>query len=688
MPIMLMNPAARFESFFREFRSASGTPVYREKIKQLTVTASRSLIVDFNHLVSFDPELARNTLEHPDRFLPAASHALRTILEESDSEYLEKAERVYVRLSNFPEEYYVSLRRLRAEHMGRLIVISGILVRSTEVKPRLVEAVFKCRRCGELMTILQEDRVMITPAECINPNCRRRGPFDLLVEESTFIDWQKIRVQEKPEDLPPGQLPRSIDAILTDDIVDIARPGDRVTIIGVLRPIQEGLTGKRAKLVTFNTILEVNNVEIVGAEAEKLEISEEDEQKIKQLAQDPYITQKIIRSIAPSIYGYEHIKEAIALLLFGGVPKEMPDKHRIRGDINVLLLGDPGVGKSQILQYVARIAPRGLYTSGRGATAAGLTAAVMKDPDSGTMLLEAGALVLADQGVACIDEMDKMREQDRVALHEAMESGMLSIAKGGIVATLNARTSILAAANPALGRYNPYRPPSENFSLPPTILSRFDLIFVMIDKPAREHDEKMVDHILHLHREYSSEEPPPIPPELLRKYIAYARKNVKPKLSTEAVKKLRDFYLEMRSKGEQPDAPVPITARQLEALVRLAEARAKMALRSEVTIEDAEAAIKLMKASLQQIGRDMESGLYDIDTIYLGSPKSQRDKMQVILDIISGLEAELGGPVPVERIISEAATENIDRKFVEKALNRFLTDGLLFEPKQGYVKRV
>lgn len=685
---MQLNPQARFEAFLREYRSASGAPTYREKIKQLTVSGSRSLIVDFNHIVAFDPELARMILEYPDRYLPAANQALKSILQETDSEYLDKVERVYVRLSNFSEEYSIPLRKLRAEHIGKLIVVNGILVRATEVKPRLVEAVFRCRRCGELMSIPQEERVLITPAECANPNCRRKGPFDLQVEESTFIDWQKIRMQEKPEDLPPGQLPRGIDAIITDDIVDVARPGDRVTLVGILRPVPESLVGRRAKLVTFNTILEVNNVEVVGAEAEKLEISEEDEQKIKQLSQDPYVTQKVIRSIAPSIYGYEQIKEAIALLLFGGVPKEMPDKHRIRGDINVLLLGDPGVGKSQILQYVARIAPRGLYTSGRGATAAGLTAAVMKDPDSGTMLLEAGALVLADQGVACIDEMDKMREQDRVALHEAMESGMLSIAKGGIVATLNARTSILAAANPALGRYNPYRPPSENFSLPPTILSRFDLIFVMIDKPAREHDERMADHILHLHREYSSEEPPPIPPDLLRKYIAYARKNIKPRLLPEAVEKLREFYLDMRSKGEQPDAPVPITARQLEALVRLAEARAKMALRNEVTVEDAEAAIRLMKASLQQIGRDIESGLFDIDTIYLGSSKSQRDKMQVVLDIISGLEAELGGPVPVERIVSEAAAENIDRKFVEKALNRFLSDGLLFEPKQGYVKRV
>ncbi|MEM1722733.1 MAG: minichromosome maintenance protein MCM [Candidatus Jordarchaeales archaeon] len=685
---MQINPQARFESFLMEYRSFSGSPLYREKIKQLTVSGSKSLIVDFNHLVAFDPELARMTIEHPDRYLTAANNALKSILQETDPEYLEKVERVYVRLSNFPEEYRIPLRKLRAEHIGKLIVVNGILVRATEVKPRLVEAVFRCRRCGELISIFQEDRVLVTPVECTNPNCRRKGPFDLQIEESTFIDWQKVRMQERPEDLPPGQLPRSIDAVMMDDIVDTARPGDRVTIIGILRPVPESLTGKRAKLVTFNTILEVNNIEVVGAEAEKLEISEEDEEKIKQLAQDPYVVQKIIRSIAPSIYGYEHIKEAIALLLFGGVPKEMPDKHRIRGDINVLLLGDPGVGKSQILQYVARIAPRGLYTSGRGATAAGLTAAVMKDPDTGTMILEAGALVLADQGVACIDEMDKMREQDRVALHEAMESGMLSIAKGGIVATLNARTSILAAANPALGRYNPYRPPSENFSLPPTILSRFDLIFVMIDKPAREHDEKMADHILHLHREHSSEEPPPIPPDLLRKYIAYARKNVKPRLSQEAVKKLREFYLEMRSKGEQPDAPVPITARQLEALVRLSEARAKMALRDEVTVEDAEAAIRLMKTSLQQIGRDIESGLFDIDTIYLGSPKSQRDKMQMILDIINSLEAELGGPVPIERIISEAAAENIDKKFVEKAINRFLSDGLLFEPKQGYVKRV
>jgi replicative DNA helicase Mcm len=422
----------------------------------------------------------------------------------------------------------------------------------------------------------------------------------------------------------------------------------------------------------------------LGKEPETAMPSPEEEEKILELARDPWIHQKIINSIAPSIYGYDHIKEAIMYLLFGGVPKNLPD-ITIRGEMNALLVGDPGTAKSQLLQYVSRIAPRGLYTSGRGTTAAGLTAAVIREKGGG-MSLEAGALVLADKGIACIDEMDKMRPEDRVAIHEAMEQHTVSVAKGGIVATLNARTAILAAANPTLGRYEPHRTVAENISLPVTILSRFDLIFVLRDVPNKESDGKMSMHILELHRKGSSPVEPPISAELLRKYISYA-KSFKPVLSSDALKRLNDFYLAMRSASEAEGSPVAITARQLESLVRTAEARARAALKKEVQAEDAEAAVAIMKRSLEEVGIDLSSYKIDIDIIMTGRSKSMRDRLQIILTALIEMEKETG---MAEKEALETELEQkykISRAEADRLLSQLLREGTIYEPREGYLKK-
>ncbi|MEM3628827.1 MAG: minichromosome maintenance protein MCM, partial [Candidatus Bathyarchaeia archaeon] len=393
---------------------------------------------------------------------------------------------------------------------------------------------------------------------------------------------------------------------------------------------------------------------------------------------------RIINSIAPSIYGYEHVKEAIMYLLFGGVPKTLPDIS-IRGELNVLLVGDPGTAKSQLLQYVARIAPRGLYTSGRGTTAAGLTAAVIREKGGG-MSLEAGALVLADKGIACIDELDKMRPEDRVAIHEAMEQHTVSVAKGGIVATLNARTAILAAANPALGRYEPRRTITENISLPVTILSRFDLIFVLRDVPNKEVDGKMSEHILEIHRRGSNPVEPPIPTDLLRKYISYA-KSIKPVLTDDALRRIKDFYLTMRSASESEGSPIAITARQLESLIRLAEARARAALRTEVLAEDAEAAITIMKRSLEEVGIDLSSHKIDIDLIMTGKPKSLRDKLQILLSVLAEMEREIGMVEKAALINRLEAEYNIPRNEIERLIAQLQREGTIYEPREGFLKK-
>jgi replicative DNA helicase Mcm len=516
------------------------------------------------------------------------------------------------------------------------------------------------------------------------PDCGRDGPFEFSQEESTFIDSQDLRLQEKPEDLPPGQLPRVLAVKLVgDEIVDIARPGDHVSIVGIVRAFAPSLMGM-GKLRTFILQLDANSIEVLGKEPETSPPTPEEEAKILQLSKDPTVHRKIMTSIAPSIFGLEHIKEAIMYLLFGGVSKTLPDVN-VRGEMNALLIGDPGTAKSQLLQYVARIAPRGLYTSGRGTTAAGLTAAVVREK-GGSMSLEAGALVLADKGIACIDEMDKMRPEDRVAIHEAMEQHTVSVAKGGIVATLNARTAVLAAANPSLGRYEPNRTVAENISLPVTILSRFDLIFVLRDVPNKESDGKMSRHILEIHRRGISPVEAQVDAELLRKYVSFA-KGIRPELSNEALNRLSEFYLAMRSASETEGSPVAITARQLESLVRVAEARARVALRKEVTAEDAEAAIAIMKRSLEEVGIDMSSYKVDIDLIMTGRPKSIRDRLSIVLSTLMDLE-KVTGIVEKDALVNELETKHkIPKGEVERMIGQLLREGTIYEPREGCLKK-
>ncbi|MCK4474489.1 minichromosome maintenance protein MCM, partial [Candidatus Bathyarchaeota archaeon] len=641
-----------------------------------------SLTVEFEDLLAFDQRLAEEILENPEEYLKHANNAAYAQLQIEDPEYADSIERATVGLVRLLEA--AALRKLGSAHIGKLVMVEGIVVRSTPVRPMVMQAAFRCKRCGTTTYVNQTGPFLRAPFVCSDPSCRRKGPFDFIQEETTFTDSQELRVQERPEDLPPGQLPRALSIkLLGSEIVDVARPGDHVSTVGIARAVAPTLPTV-GKLRAFTLHLDVNSINVLGKEPEMVLPSPEEEEKILELAKDPWIHRKIINSLAPSIYGYDHIKEAIMYLLFGGVSKPLPD-ITIRGEMNVLLIGDPGTAKSQLLQYIARIAPRGLYTSGRGTTAAGLTAAVLRERRGG-MTLEAGALVLADKGIACIDEMDKMRPEDRVAIHEAMEQHTVSIAKGGIVATLNARTAILAAANPALGRYEPRRTVAENISLPVTLLSRFDLIFVLRDVPEKEADRKMSEHILEIHRKGVSPVEPPIPMELLRKYISYA-KGIKPVLTDDSLQRLRDFYLAMRSASETEGSPIAITARQLEALVRIAEARARATLRKEILAEDAEAAVAIMNRSLEEVGIDVSSSKIDIDLIMTGKPKSLRDKLQTVLSTIMEMERETGMVEKVALLDELEAKYKVSPVEADRLIGQLLREGTIYAPREGYLKK-
>ncbi|MEM0316041.1 MAG: minichromosome maintenance protein MCM, partial [Archaeoglobaceae archaeon] len=457
---------------------------------------------------------------------------------------------------------------------------------------------------------------------------------------------------------------------------------------------------QQRKLTHMDLYLEGNSIEIVQQEYEEFEITEADKERILALARSDDIYEKIVKTIAPSIYGYEDIKLAIALQLFGGVPKKLPDGTEIRGDIHILLVGDPGVAKSQLLRFVHRIAPRSIYTTGKGTTTAGLTATAVRDEVDGRWTLEAGALVLADKGIALVDEIDKMRKEDRSALHEALEQQTISVAKAGINAILKARCALLAAANPKYGRFDRFSPIAEQIELSPTLLSRFDLIFVLTDEPEIEKDKRLAEHILNIHQlgetlekmKLVGEESrianivPAIDPELFRKYIAYA-KNFFPILSEEAKKRIEDYYISLRSKAKE-NSPVPITARQLESVIRLAEASARVRLSEVVTAEDVDRVTKIMERSLAQIAVDPETGELDIDFAFSGTSKRQRDRIWTMKKIIEELEDLSENGAPEEEVVKRAESEGIDEAKAKEILSKLRINGEIFSPKFGFYRIV
>ncbi len=554
-----------------------------------------------------------------------------------------------------------------------------------------MEAAFKCPKCGAITRVKQEGNILIEPNIC--PNCNRKASLKLIAEESTFIDSQKIELQESPEGLRGGAQPMRLVAYLEDDLVGNIVPGDRITINGILR-IQARRRGQM-KLTEFNRVMDVNSIELKEQAFEEILIDEEDERRIREMSNDPMLAVKIRESIAPTIYGLETEKDALSLQLFGGVPKTMPDGTKIRGDIHILLVGDPGTAKSQLLRYISQLAPRSIYTSGKSSSAAGLTASAVRSDEfgEGRWTLEAGALVLADLGIACVDELDKMNPKDRDALHQAMEQQEISVAKAGINATLKSRCALLGAANPKLGRFEEYTPIADQINIPPALLSRFDLIFPLTDKPDKERDEALAEHILQVHRYGEMLErnesieatkiKPIFEPEFLRKYIAYAKRNIFPVMTREAMDRIKDYYVGMRAKSKET---IPFTPRQLEAFIRLAEASARMRLSEVVTAEDADRAIKIVEYYLTKVGMDRETETIDIDIITTGISRSQKDKIKTIVDIIREICSEIDAPAPFEEIVSRAEQEGIDKATVESLIVKMRREGIIFEPKHGKYK--
>ncbi|MFP8954804.1 AAA family ATPase [Natrialbaceae archaeon A-arb3/5] len=861
-----------FEQFFRNY--------YDDAIKQLAQrypNEQRSLHIDWQDLYRFDPDLADDFLNQPEQLQRYAEEALRLY----DLPIDVSLGQAHVRIRNLPETESPEIREIRARDMNSLVQARGIIRKATDVRPKIEEAAFECQLCGTLTRVPQSSGDFQEPHEC--QGCERQGPFRVNFDQSEFVDSQKLRMQESPEGLRGGETPQSLDVHIEDDITGEVTPGDHVSATGVLRLEQQG--DGQDKSPVFDFYMEGMSVDIDEEQFEDMDITDEDKKKIYEISNQDDVYEQMVASIAPSIYGYEQEKLAMMLQLFSGVTKQLPDGSRIRGDLHMLLIGDPGTGKSQMLGYIQNIAPRSVYTSGKGSSSAGLTAAAVRDDfgDGQQWTLEAGALVLADQGIAAVDELDKMRcvmgdtvvqthdgrrqirkiaskamesgsieelengrtirdidlsvrtmtnagaivtrpvtavhqyeapselvevttedgqklrstpdhpffiyqngsiaewsaddlesgdrtlvpsnrpsiaadggvtttdqsggsslrdvepkeivdvqrvgsgdsayvydltvegthnfvangmvvhnSEDRSAMHEALEQQKISVSKAGINATLKSRCSLLGAANPKYGRFDHYEPISEQIDLEPALISRFDLIFTVTDEPDEEKDKNLAEHILTTNYagelttqreqmtslDVSAEEiesmtdqvDPEIDAELLRKYIAYAKQNCHPRMSEEARESIRDFYVDLRSKGTDEDAPIPVTARKLEALVRLSEASARIRLSDTVDQSDADRVIEIVRSCLQDIGVDPETGEFDADIVEAGTSKSQRDRIKNLKTLISDIEEEYDEGAPIDIVMDRAEEIGMDHSKAEHEIEKLKQKGEVYEP--------
>ncbi|MEM0128599.1 MAG: minichromosome maintenance protein MCM [Thermoplasmata archaeon] len=653
----------------------------------------RSLSIPFATVEAIDTALADVLLERPETVLAAGSRAMQETLPFPEA----SAPELRLRVTGLPATAHRPIREIREGDLGRFLAIDGIVRKVSEVRPQIRDAVFQCLSCGVEFHEPQDEGSLVfqPPIECPSAQggCGKpagRTRFRLLAERSTFVDAQRIEVQETPESLHRGAHPQGLAVLLLGDLAGHVVPGNRVVANGTLRSYQRIVgtgRGGTVRNATFDLLLLGNSIESKEPMLDEVVLTEEEERQVRQFEGDPTVVDKIVLSLAPTIKDMDQEKEAIALQLFGGVEKRHPDGVRTRGDIHILLIGDPGTAKSQLLRYVAEIALHGIYTSGKGATAAGLTAAAVKDDFAGgRWVLEAGMLVLADGGMAVVDELDKMTPEDRSAMHEALEQQTVSVAKAGITATLNARCAVLAAANPKLGRFRQDTPMAQQLDLPATLLSRFDAIFSILDKPQPERDRKLAAQILKSHHvsdrlgEAGGAAVPPTPfsAAFLKKYVAYARQRVRPVLSPASLKALEDFYVRVRRQGEGPDAPVPITARQLEALIRFSEAAARARLSPEVGVEDAERAIRVVENFLGRVSRD-DKGALDIDLVMTGHSHSQRERLEVLLSIMRRLQERPEGAFTLAEVQREAQNEGIDPPRAEALFYVLRNQGELVE---------
>lgn len=658
-------------------------PKYYSLVDEMIYNGGQTLQVDFDDLIAFDNDLAYQYLNTPNGILTAPNKALSAVVTEQCHPINEKE--YFLRFYNLPKTHTTKVKDITEIQIHKMTQITGVITLASYRDFYMKEAMYACERCGEYVTIMSDNYFTAKkPIKCPNPACGRNGPFKLVDEYCKSILIQTLKVNDFPEDMKNGEMPEDFDCIVEGDLVGKALPGNKVEVVGVVALKQTSIGKGEAKSPIFTKYLRGMNIRVIGVEEELSNITDEEIEEIQKISETQNLKQLLINSFCPTITERDYAKYALLLQAFGRPQTIFEDGTKLRGDSHILLIGDPGTGKSQLIQFATKLSVRGIFATGKGVTGAGLTGSAVQLSDR-RWTIQPGVLSLADGGIAGIDEFTRMELGDRDAIHTALEQQEIPQHKAGLKVTLQARCAVCATANPIHDRFDSHKSFPEQFNLPSTILGRFDLIFCFIDD--KKHDAKIAKHVTNVHAKGSKvlKSNGEIPVEMMRKYITYARKNIFPKYDDDVLVKIQDWYIKTRSQGGG-DKPTTATTRQLEAILRLVYANARMRLSDKIEERDYEDVIKLYEEA-RKIMIDPETNQFDVDMIETGRPKSQQDKMVIIMNIISQKDKQNNNEgAIVKEIYEDTRAENIPDSFTRKIIEELKQKGEVYEPRPDRLK--